>query len=86
MADESGAAGLAKGITKSLRAQMWTGADWSPVGRLLAEWQAEVIRGVPHTCAYCRTTITIHVTRALVDGPAAEDMEPHVTVMESRNK
>ena len=38
MADESGPAGVAKGLQRSLDARMWTGQDWARVGDLLAAW------------------------------------------------
>ena len=80
MADESGAGGIAKGLTKTINAATWTGAEWNRTGWLLASWLVEsAIRPVPHTCVYCRTAISEAVKDALTNGPKPEDVEHLVT-------
>ena len=79
MADESGASGLAKGITRSLRSRMWAGASWAEPGDIIAGWLMTVIRSTQHTCPYCQHEIALAIERAIEAGPSAEDMEPYVT-------
>lgn len=75
MADESGAAGLAKGLRRTLTARMWDGAGWRSPGEMIGLWLARVIKDTPHTCAYCRHQIALNVRQALVSGPSAGEIE-----------
>jgi hypothetical protein len=75
MGDESGAAGLAKGLGKSLHARMWDGIQWRQPGQMLGQWLTCVIKAVPHTCPYCRAQIDQAIRAALTQGPTVEDIE-----------
>ena len=75
MADESGAAGVAKGLTRTLTSRMWDGQGWRQPGEMLGLWLTSVIRDVPKTCAYCRHEIAVEVRRALASGPSLTEIE-----------